>query len=100
MAVTTSPINNLTELHNKCWWVYLSTLSNIVRGPRRVANQIPDDILTDPELQEAIRALPANYNFEIHKTVWRVRQAKAKRGKSYLCVLYLRPGSSLLFRLA
>ncbi|XP_030633599.1 2-(3-amino-3-carboxypropyl)histidine synthase subunit 1 [Chanos chanos] len=50
-----------------------------VRGPRRVANQIPDEILTDPDLQEAIRALPANYNFEIHKTIWRIRQAKAKR---------------------
>ncbi|XP_071753246.1 2-(3-amino-3-carboxypropyl)histidine synthase subunit 1 [Centroberyx gerrardi] len=50
-----------------------------VRGPRRVANQIPDEILQDPELQEAIKALPANYNFEIHKTVWRVRQANAKR---------------------
>ncbi|XP_030600336.1 2-(3-amino-3-carboxypropyl)histidine synthase subunit 1 isoform X2 [Archocentrus centrarchus] len=49
------------------------------RGPRRVANQIPDEILQDPELQEAIKALPANYNFEIHKTVWRVRQAKARR---------------------
>lgn len=52
-----------------------------VRGPRRVANQIPDEILQDSELQEAIKALPANYNFEIHKTVWRVRQANAKRGK-------------------
>lgn len=52
-----------------------------VRGPRRVANQIPDEILEDPELREAIKALPPNYNFEIHKTVWRVRQAKAKRGK-------------------
>ncbi|XP_052323594.1 2-(3-amino-3-carboxypropyl)histidine synthase subunit 1-like isoform X2 [Oncorhynchus keta] len=50
-----------------------------VRGPRRVANQIPDEILQDPELQEAIHALPANYNFEIHKTVWRVRQAMSKR---------------------
>ncbi|KAL6471169.1 hypothetical protein MHYP_G00198190 [Metynnis hypsauchen] len=50
-----------------------------VRGPRRVANQIPDEILKDPELQEAIHVLPANYNFEIHKTVWRVKQAKAKR---------------------
>ncbi|XP_067221211.1 2-(3-amino-3-carboxypropyl)histidine synthase subunit 1 isoform X2 [Chanodichthys erythropterus] len=50
-----------------------------VRGPRRVANQIPDEILKDPELNEAIKALPANYNFEIHKTIWRVRQAKAKR---------------------
>ena len=62
----------------------LVTLYPIVflgRGPRRVANQIPDDILQDTELQEAIRVLPANYNFEIHKTVWRVRQAKAKRGE-------------------
>uniref|UniRef100_A0A8C6S4E1 2-(3-amino-3-carboxypropyl)histidine synthase subunit 1 n=1 Tax=Neogobius melanostomus TaxID=47308 RepID=A0A8C6S4E1_9GOBI len=36
-------------------------------------------ILHDPELQDAIKALPPNYNFEIHKTVWRVRQANAKR---------------------
>ncbi|XP_043115113.1 2-(3-amino-3-carboxypropyl)histidine synthase subunit 1-like [Puntigrus tetrazona] len=50
-----------------------------VRGPRRVANQIPDEILKNPELNEAIKALPANYNFEVHKTIWRVRQAKAKR---------------------
>ncbi|XP_072548076.1 2-(3-amino-3-carboxypropyl)histidine synthase subunit 1 [Salminus brasiliensis] len=50
-----------------------------VRSVRRVANQIPEDILKDPELQDAISVLPANYNFEIHKTVWRVRQAKAKR---------------------
>ncbi|XP_056613390.1 2-(3-amino-3-carboxypropyl)histidine synthase subunit 1 [Triplophysa dalaica] len=49
------------------------------RGPRRVANQIPEEILKDPELNEAIKILPANYNFEIHKTIWRVRQAKAKR---------------------
>ncbi|XP_027136512.1 2-(3-amino-3-carboxypropyl)histidine synthase subunit 1 isoform X1 [Larimichthys crocea] len=51
----------------------------LLRGPRRVANQIPNEILQDPELQEAIKALPANYNFEIHKTVWRVRQANSKR---------------------
>uniref|UniRef100_A0AAY4EX45 2-(3-amino-3-carboxypropyl)histidine synthase subunit 1 n=1 Tax=Denticeps clupeoides TaxID=299321 RepID=A0AAY4EX45_9TELE len=49
------------------------------RGPRRIATQIPVEILTDPELNDAARALPANYNFEIHKTVWRVRQAQAKR---------------------
>ncbi|XP_005157639.2 2-(3-amino-3-carboxypropyl)histidine synthase subunit 1 isoform X2 [Danio rerio] len=50
-----------------------------VKGPRRVANQIPEEILKDSDLNEAIKALPANYNFEIHKTIWRVRQAKAKR---------------------
>lgn len=46
-----------------------------------MANQIPDEILKDAELNEAIKALPTNYNFEIHKTIWRVRQAKAKRGE-------------------
>lgn len=35
----------------------------------RVVNQIPDDILNDPELAEAISVLPSNYSFEIHKTV-------------------------------
>lgn len=59
----------------------LFLLAILVRGPRRVANQIPEEILKDPDLQHAIRALPENYNFEIHKTVWRVRQAKAKRGE-------------------
>lgn len=62
----------------------LSLSPSPVRGPRRVANQIPDEILQDPELEQAIKALPANYNFEIHKTVWRVRQANAKRGERTL----------------
>ncbi|XP_053222696.1 2-(3-amino-3-carboxypropyl)histidine synthase subunit 1 isoform X3 [Podarcis raffonei] len=49
------------------------------RGPRRVAHQIPQEILSDPELQAAMASLPSNYNFEVHKTVWRIRQAGAKR---------------------
>uniref|UniRef100_A0A4W4DPH8 2-(3-amino-3-carboxypropyl)histidine synthase subunit 1 n=1 Tax=Electrophorus electricus TaxID=8005 RepID=A0A4W4DPH8_ELEEL len=61
---------------NACFFFLLFCAA---RAPRRVANQIPDEILKDPELLEAIRVLPANYNFEIHKTVWRVTQAKAKR---------------------
>lgn len=49
-------------------------------GPRRfVRQQVPDEVLQDPKLNAAIAALPANYNFEIHKTVWRLRQAAAKR---------------------
>ncbi|XP_060743941.1 2-(3-amino-3-carboxypropyl)histidine synthase subunit 1 [Tachysurus vachellii] len=59
--------------------VEIVTKKPTVKGPRRVANQIPDEILKDPELQEAVSVLPSNYNFEIHKTIWRVRQAKAKR---------------------
>ncbi|XP_078080794.1 2-(3-amino-3-carboxypropyl)histidine synthase subunit 1 [Mustelus asterias] len=49
-------------------------------GPRRrVANQIPQEILNDRELQEAGCVLPSNYNFEIPKTIWKIKQAEAKR---------------------
>ncbi|KAI9921735.1 hypothetical protein PsorP6_000130 [Peronosclerospora sorghi] len=46
---------------------------------RRMANQIPEEIENDAELTEAIQQLPWNYNFEIRKTVWRIRQAGSKR---------------------
>ncbi|NP_001333503.1 2-(3-amino-3-carboxypropyl)histidine synthase subunit 1 isoform 2 [Homo sapiens] len=50
------------------------------RAPRgRVANQIPPEILKNPQLQAAIRVLPSNYNFEIPKTIWRIQQAQAKK---------------------
>ncbi|CEP09883.1 hypothetical protein [Parasitella parasitica] len=45
----------------------------------RVANQVPDEILNDPLLNKSLETIPSNYNFEIHKTVWRVRKSKAKR---------------------
>ncbi|CAI5756467.1 unnamed protein product [Candida verbasci] len=45
----------------------------------RVINQIPDDILNDKDLDEAIKLLPSNYNFEIHKTIWNIRKNNAKR---------------------
>lgn len=45
----------------------------------RVMNQIPEDILQDKDLNQAIKLLPSNYNFEIHKTVWNIRKQGAKR---------------------
>lgn len=47
--------------------------------PRIINNKIPAQLLNDPELNEAIAALPANYNFEVHKTIWRIRETKALR---------------------
>ena len=41
--------------------------------------QVPDEILKDHKLAEAIAALPTNYDFEIHKTIWRLRQLRARR---------------------
>lgn len=41
-------------------------------------NKIPDSIQNNLELQKAIDILPKNYNFEIHKTIWRIQQLKSK----------------------
>lgn len=41
--------------------------------------RIPDELLNDPVLAKIIQDyLPSNYNFEIHKTIWRIRCLKAK----------------------
>ncbi|KAJ3357275.1 Diphthamide biosynthesis protein 1 [Entophlyctis luteolus] len=44
-----------------------------------VATQVPDDILFDEALNEAIKLIPSNYNFEIHKSVWQVKKNNATR---------------------
>ncbi|KAI0033353.1 diphthamide synthesis protein [Vararia minispora EC-137] len=38
-----------------------------------IANQIPQDILDDLLLNAAIKQLPSNYSFEIHKTIHHIR---------------------------
>ncbi|KJE91295.1 diphthamide biosynthesis protein [Capsaspora owczarzaki ATCC 30864] len=52
--------------------------ASAARGAR-FANQVPDEILNNEALNAAIRMLPSNYNFELHKTVWRVQTAGCKR---------------------
>ncbi|EUC48282.1 hypothetical protein COCMIDRAFT_2894 [Bipolaris oryzae ATCC 44560] len=52
-----------------------------VAQPRRTAralNAIPDDIIHDNEINDAIALLPPNYNFEIHKCIHRIRTSGAK----------------------
>ena len=45
-----------------------------------VLNSIPDDVVNDAVLNATIEAsLPSNYNFEVHKIIWRVRTIGAKR---------------------
>lgn len=51
----------------------------VFKGTTRTVNKIPASILNDQQLNDAIAALPANYNFEIHKTIHRIRETKAKR---------------------
>ena len=49
------------------------------RAPRKVIGQVPPEILNDPLLNAAIGNLPSHYNFEIHKSVHRIRAANAKK---------------------
>ncbi|KAK9062492.1 hypothetical protein SSX86_019679 [Deinandra increscens subsp. villosa] len=56
------------------------TAHDQIRQPKRfIKNQTPHSITNDPTLNAAIALLPSNYNFEIHKSVWRVRSTAAKR---------------------
>lgn len=49
-------------------------------APKRfVRNQIPDWLLNDAALADAISVLPSNYSFEVHKCLWRVLSTGAKR---------------------
>ncbi|KAG8531179.1 Diphthamide biosynthesis protein 1 [Bacidia gigantensis] len=49
------------------------------RKTRRIINQVPEDILNDVEINEAIALLPSNYSFEIHKTIHRIRSSGCKK---------------------
>ncbi|KAK8734867.1 hypothetical protein OTU49_005701 [Cherax quadricarinatus] len=46
--------------------------------PRNVVKGVPVEIENDPKLKLAMDILPKNYNFEIPKTIWRIRQANSK----------------------
>ncbi|GAO14601.1 uncharacterized protein UV8b_05334 [Ustilaginoidea virens] len=48
------------------------------RAPR-LLNRVPAEILQDARLKEAIALLPANYNFEIPKTIHRIRTLGSTR---------------------
>ncbi|KAK8134183.1 Diphthamide biosynthesis protein 1 [Apiospora sp. TS-2023a] len=54
------------------------TVSQPRRAPR-LLNSVPPEILNDPALQEAMALLPGNYNFEIPKTIHRIRSAGATK---------------------
>lgn len=51
----------------------------VFKGATKTLNKIPNSILNDELLNKAISALPSNYNFEIHKTIHKIRDTKAKR---------------------
>jgi len=51
----------------------------VVRRVRRPRNPIPDALLNDPVLANALTSLPSSYNFEVHKTIHAVRSNNLTR---------------------
>ena len=49
------------------------------KNTKRIGSRIPQEILDDPILTQDVLVLPENYNFEIPKTIWRIRSLDAKR---------------------
>ncbi|XP_033213347.1 2-(3-amino-3-carboxypropyl)histidine synthase subunit 1 isoform X2 [Belonocnema kinseyi] len=50
----------------------------VFKAPARVS-KIPSELLNDTFINTAVSALPSNYNFEIHKTIWRIKENKSSR---------------------
>jgi 2-(3-amino-3-carboxypropyl)histidine synthase len=53
-------------------------VSKFRRTPRTL-NQVPLEILNDPDINAAIALFPLNYSFEIHKTIHRIGTNESKK---------------------
>ena len=50
----------------------------------RFVNQIPDEILNDTKLKALVSYLPKNYNFEIYKSVHRIKSIGKPQANIFL----------------
>jgi len=70
------------QLSSDAFFTYaVQLMLDTVAAPRRTGralNQVPVEILQDEDINAAIALLPSNYNFEIHKTIHRIRISRAK----------------------
>ena len=55
-------------------------------------NKIPQHILENKLLDLVIKELPSNYNFEIHKCIWRIEEEKLRLKRNISVLLQLPQG--------
>ncbi|XP_015928782.1 2-(3-amino-3-carboxypropyl)histidine synthase subunit 1 [Parasteatoda tepidariorum] len=65
----------------------------VFRPKRKAVSGVPSEISENPELIKALRILPDNYNFEIPKTIWRIKKCNSK------CVALQFPEGLLIYAL-
>ena len=51
----------------------------VIKGRKVIGNRIPQELLDDPILKNDMQVLPQNYNFEVPKTIWRIKTLGCKR---------------------
>ena len=61
------------------------------------AQQIPPEVLNDPFINEGVSELPRNYNFEVHKSLWRIKELQRELGKPQLTVVLQMPQGLQMF---
>lgn len=94
--------NSETNAESNVVVVKAKPVRRVYKGAARTIHKVPPSILEDPQINEAIAVLPQNYNFEIHKTIWRAREMKAKRialqMPEGLCAMERKTQSNLLMK--
>lgn len=69
----------MDECERNCKIVKAKTDRKVFKPQIKSLNKIPEEILNDENLITLSKALPSNYNFEIPKTIWRIKELCAKR---------------------
>ena len=67
------------------------------KTPINFSTQIPKEILENPLLNQAISLLPTHYNFEIHKSIWRILELKKQLNKPSLLIGLQFPEGLMMF---
>ena len=80
MATSLQPSRNIANINSCSRKTIYDNSSKKTSTTRKlkVVNSIPDSILHDNALNDAISLLPSNYNFEIHKSIWKIQQESYK----------------------
>ena len=75
-------------------------MSSILKYDIKYKLKIPDEILNNSFLNKMISVLPKNYNFEIHKSIWRINEMKKELKKDSLRVVLQMPQGLQMFACA
>lgn len=73
------------------------SLAPITPKTTTFVSQIPKEILENPAIISAISLLPSHYNFEIHKSIWRILDMSKQLKKSKILVGLQFPEGLLMF---